>query len=134
MVYFYERAYKINNVFDCWSYLKLQLQPQTWIFFYKLWTFTIFGPFTHFTMVLWSNLSCNISEGWGFKFCRHQKYFSIQINKNVFAEVRADEKGYTLTHCVSQSSSSHRKRGDKKRKRKNRRHHSKHQSYVVALL
>ena len=52
------------------------------------------------TMVLWSNLSCIRLEGWGFKL------FSIQINKNLFAEVRAEEKGNTLTHRVSQSSSS----------------------------
>ena len=46
------------------------------------------------------------------------KIFLIQINKNIFAEVRAEEKGNSLTQCVSQSSSSWRRRGDKKRKRK----------------
>ena len=33
------------------------------------------------TMVLCSNLSCIRSEGWGFKSCRLQKSFSIQIDK-----------------------------------------------------
>ena len=61
-----------------------------------------------------------------------QKSFSIQIDKNIFAEVRAEEKGNILTHRISQSSSSQRRRGEKKRKRKKWRYHLKHQSYVVA--
>ena len=52
--------------------------------------------------------------------------------QHFFAEVRAEEKGITLTHCVIQSSSSRRRRGDKKRKRNKCRHHLKHQSYVLA--
>ena len=59
-----------------------------------------------------------------------EKSFSIQINKNLFAEVRGEEKGNTLTHRINQSISSRRRRGDKKRKKW--RHHLKHQSYVVA--
>ena len=42
------------------------------------------------TVVLSSNLSWIRSEGWGFKSCRHQKSFSFQIDKNLFAEVRAE--------------------------------------------
>ena len=49
------------------------------------------------TVVLWSNSSYITLEGWGFKSHRRQKYFSIQIDKNLFAEVRAAEKGNTLT-------------------------------------
>ena len=71
--------------------------------------------------------------GGGFRSRQGQKSFSMQITKNIFAEVRTEEKGNnTLTYCVSQSSSSQIRRGDKKRKRKNWRHHLKHQSYVVA--
>ena len=84
------------------------------------------------TVVLWSNSSFIRSEGWGFRSHRCQKSFTIQINKNLFAEVRAEEKEKTLTHRVSLSSSSRRRRGDEKRKRKKWRHHLKHQSYLVA--
>ena len=45
-------------------------------------------------MVLWSNSSSIRLEGWGFKSrCRGQKSFSIQIDKNLFEEVKAEEKG-----------------------------------------
>ena len=82
---------------------------------------------------LWScGLICHVLDRKveGSNLAASKKYFPIQINKNIFAEVRAEEKGNTLTHRVSQSSSSRRRRGDKKRKKW--RHHLKHQSYVVA--
>ena len=44
--------------------------------------------------------------------------FQFKSTKNIFAEVRGEEKGNTLTHHISQSSSSRSRRGDKKRKRK----------------
>ena len=47
-------------------------------------------------MVLWSYSSCTESEDRGFKSLRTKKSFSIQINKNLFAEVRAKEKGNIL--------------------------------------
>ena len=50
------------------------------------------------TVVRWSNLSYIRWEGWGFKSRSCQKSSSIWIIKNIFAEVRAEEKGNTFTH------------------------------------
>ena len=73
------------------------------------------------TLDLWSN--CHVL-GWGFKSCRCQKYFSIQIDKNLFAEVRAKEKG-TLSLIASV-----RVVAEETRREWGRSHYLKHQSYL----
>ena len=46
------------------------------------------------------------------------KIFFNSNQQKSLCRSQSEEKGYTLTHCVSQSSNSRRKRGEKKRKRK----------------
>ena len=79
------------------------------------------------TLDLWSNSSCIRLR---VQILPLPKIFFNSNRQKSLRGSQSKRKRNTLTHCISQSSSSQRRRGDKKRMRKKWRHYLKHQSYL----